>query len=55
MLQVNFGQNETQALVSLTALANGNFMISKKNDYVNLANNINEWLMKNLLLSEEDY
>jgi hypothetical protein len=55
MLQVNFGANETPALVNLTPLANGNFMISKKNDYVNLAKTINIWLTKNLLLSEEDF
>jgi hypothetical protein len=52
---VNFGANETPALVNLTPLTNGNFMISKKNDYVNLAKTINILLTKNLLLSEEDY
>jgi hypothetical protein len=55
MLQVNFDAYETPALVNLTLLTNGNFMISKKNDYVNLAKTINIWLKINLLLSEEDY
>lgn len=55
MLQVNFGASETPALVNLTPLANGNFMISNKDDYVNLAKTINLLLRKNLLLSEEDY